>query len=434
MDTDQHDCEYSPMRRQLLVAGLSAGLGWFLGRTSALAQVAFQTDRTDRRGDVLVCLFLRGGADGLNMVIPYAEDAYYRNRPSLAIPAPNDRRRAVAQRAIALDGRFALHPALKPLHELFVDGKLAIVHACGSAEVSRSHFEAMSAMERGVAQAREGIGSGWIARHLLSAPRRGSSPLRAVAFSNVLPESLRGSTDAIVLQTLSDFRIAMPKTMGITRAEELQHTLRELYAASGKDGARQAAQDTLRVLQSIQKIDLSAYKPSRQAVYPDTDLGRGLKQVAALIKAKVGLEVACLDRGGWDTHVAQGSTSGWMAGTLTDLAQSLAAFVRDMGDEMRHITLVAMTEFGRRVRENSGLGTDHGRASVMFVLGGGVQGGNVFARWPGLEPHQLEPPGDLRVTTDYREVLADLVRTRLANPNVSRVFPGFAPRRTGIFG
>jgi len=287
-------------------------------------------------------------------------------------------------------------------------------------------------MERGVAEAKVGINNGWIARHLLSVPRRQSSPLRAVAFSNVLPESLRGSTDAVVLQTLSDFRLAMPKTMGITQAEEMQHILQEMYARNRRRGVSQTAQDTLEVLRSLQRIDPTRYQPARGAVYPDSSLGRGLKQVAALIKAQVGLEVACLDKGGWDTHVAQGSISGWMAGNLADLAQSLAAFATDMGDAMRHIMLVAMTEFGRRVRENSGLGTDHGRAGVMLVLGGGVRGGKVFARWPGLEPHQLEEPGDLRVTTDYREVLAEVVQKRLGNPNVARVFPGLKVSGIGV--
>lgn len=424
------DDNHSPTRRQILIGGVSAMLGWLLGGDSALAQIALKPPRSASKGDVLVCLFLRGGADGLNMVIPYAEDAYYRNRPSLAIPAPNDRRRPVHERAIALNDLFALHPALKPLYPLYEQGKLAFVQACGSMEKSRSHFEAMSAMERGVAEAKVGIHNGWIARHLLSVPRKQSSPLRAVAFSNVLPESLRGSTDAVVLQTLSDFRLAMPKTMGITQAEEMQHILHEMYAQSRRHGVSQTAQDTLEVLRTLQRADPTRYQPARGAVYPDSDLGRGLKQVAALIKAQVGLEVACLDKGGWDTHVAQGSTTGWMAANLADLAQSLAAFATDMSDAMRHIVLVAMTEFGRRVRENSGLGTDHGRAGVMLVLGGCVRGGKVFARWPGLEPYQLEEPGDLRVTTDYREVLAEVVQKRLGNPNVARVFPGL--KRSGI--
>ena len=415
--------DYSSTRRQILLGSVSAALGWFLSGGSALAQIAFQPAKAEREGDVLVCLFLRGGADGLHMVIPYAEDAYYRHRPSLAIPAPNDRRRGGSERAIALNDLFGIHPALKPLYPLYVEGKVAFVHACGSAEKSRSHFEAMSAMERGVAESRASIRSGWIARHLWSVPRRGSSPLRAVAFSNILPESLRGSTDAVVLQTLADFRIAMPKSMGITQSEELQHTLREMYAGMDRQGVHQTAQDTLQVLRTLQRIEPSHYRPARGAVYPDSELGRGLKQVAALLKAQVGLEVACLDKGGWDTHVAQGGSTGWMAANLTDLAQSLAAFATDMGDGMRRVTLIAMTEFGRRVRENSGLGTDHGRAGVMLLLGGGVRGGKVYAHWPGLAPSQMEEPGDLRGPTDYREVLVEAVRKRLGNPHVARVFP-----------
>lgn len=426
------DDEHSPIRRQILLGGVSAMLGWFLGGGSALAQIVLNPPRTEKKGDVLVCLFLRGGADGLNMVIPYAEDAYYRSRPSLAIPAPNDRRRSPNERAILLNDLFALHPACKPLYPLYEQGKLAFVHACGSMEKSRSHFEAMSAMERGVAEAKSGIHNGWIARHLLSMPHQQTSPLRAVAFSNVLPESLRGSTDAVVLQTLSDFRLAMPKTMGITQAEEMQYLLREMYAEARRHDVSQTAQDTLQVLQTLRRVDPTRYQPARGVVYPNSELGHGLKQVAALIKAQVGLEVACLDKGGWDTHVAQGGVTGWMAANLADLAQSLSAFAKDMGEQMRSITLVAMTEFGRRVRENSGLGTDHGRAGVMLVLGGGVRGGKVYARWQGLEPHQLEEPGDLRVTTDYREVLAEIVRQRLGNPNVAKVFPGVHARGIGI--
>lgn len=432
MFEEQHQSRYLWTRRQVLLSGISTGLGWFLGKGSALAQIALRPKQAEPQGDVLVCLFLRGGADGLNVVIPYGEDAYYRLRPNLSIPAPTDRRRPLPERAVALDDLFALHPALRPLYPLYQEGQLAFLHACGSAERSRSHFEAMSAMERGVAEAKEGLSSGWIARHLMSAPRQSNSPLRAVAFSNVLPQSLRGSTDAAVLQTLTDFRLELPKGAQVARPEEIQSALRRLYAGADREGVQQAARDTLQVLQTLQRIDPEHYRPAHGAVYPDTELGRGLKQVAMLIKARVGLEVACLDRGGWDTHVAQGSVTGWMASNLTDVASSLAAFTQDLGEQMRHVTVVAMTEFGRRVRENSGLGTDHGRASVMLVLGGGVKGGKVYARWAGLERHQLEEPGDLRVTTDYREVLAEIVSRRLRNPHIAKVFPGLTTKRLGV--
>lgn len=432
MGSDRKLANLSFTRRQVVLGGVSAALGWFLGSSSALVHIALRPAQASRRADVLVCLFLRGGADGLNIVVPYGEDAYYRQRPTLAIPAPSDRRRPVAERAIALDDMFALHPALQPLYPLYQEGLLAVVHACGSAERSRSHFEAMSAMERGVAEAKASIHSGWIARHLASTAHQSGSPLRAVAFSNVLPQSLRGSTDAVVLQTLTDFRLALPKEAGVTRVEELQRTLSQLYTGADRQGVQQAAQDTLQILRALQRLAPAHYRPAHGAIYPDSELGRGLQQVAMLIKAGVGLEVACLDRGGWDTHVAQGSTTGWLAGNLADLANSLAAFARDLGERMRQVTLVAMTEFGRRVRENSGLGTDHGRASVMFLLGGGVRGGKVYARWRGLEPHQLEEPGDLRVTIDYREVLAELVQKRLGNPHVAQVFPGFVGKGIGI--
>jgi uncharacterized protein (DUF1501 family) len=207
-------------------------------------------------------------------------------------------------------------------------------------------------------------------------------------------------------------------------------TLADLYD-QGSDDVTLAGRDTLFTLNALAKMNPANYKSERGAVYPDSGLGNGLKQTACLIKGRIGLEVACLDHVGWDTHIAQGTTEGWQPMLLGDLGRSLAAFARDLGGEMRRVTLLAMTEFGRRVQENSGLGTDHGRGGVAFLLGGGVNGGRVYGKWPGLEPHQLEPPGDLRVTTDYRDVLAELLCARLGNRQLTDVFPGYTPRPLG---
>jgi uncharacterized protein (DUF1501 family) len=369
----------------------------------------------DRKHDVLVTIFLRGGADGLNMVVPYAEANYYRSRPSLGIAGPTEKGRS--GRALDLDGFFGLHPALAPLLPIFKAGELGIVHACGSDDSTRSHFEAMAAMERGIAREGSGPSSGWVARHLLSTEHTDDSPLRAIAFADTMPDSLRGATNAVALTSLTDFKL---EADGQTHA-----ALSDLYKP-GKDEVAQAGRQTLSALDALGRLDVKGYRSSHGATYPNSDLGNGLRQVACLIKAKLGLEVACLDKGGWDTHVAQGSDTGWQATLLDDLAKSIAAFTSDLGSEMQGVTLVVMSEFGRRLEENGGLGTDHGRAGPMFLFGNSVVGGKVHARWPGLEDHQLDPTGDLKVTTDYRSVLGDVLKRRMGNDSVDEVFRGAA--------
>lgn len=260
--------------------------------------------------------------------------------------------------------------------------------------------------------------TGWIARHLASSPRKNPTPLRAVALSSITPDSLRGASHATTLASLSDYRLADP---------EMLEMLNGLYG-NGEDAMAQAGRDTLQVLEKLRAVKVEEQPKG----YPQTDLGRGLRQVATLIRSNVGLEVACLEMGGWDTHVAQGTITGWLPGYLKDLADSLAAFVRDMGTEMDRVTMVVQTEFGRRLEENTGLGTDHGRASCMFLFGGSVVGGKVFADWPGLDKHQLDEVGDLRVTTDYRDVWGDVLAARVADSKPEEVFPGWTPRRLGL--
>jgi uncharacterized protein (DUF1501 family) len=288
----------------------------------------------------------------------------------------------------------------------------------------------MATMERGQANDATGTASGWLARHLAATQGDNASPLRAVAFTSVMPDILRGATDATALRSLEDFRLILPGATA-ARETELRRALTAFYA-EGRDAVAEAGRETLAVLDTLHRVDPARYRPANGAVYPASDLGSGLKQVACLLRSRVGLEVAFLDKGGFDTHVAQGSAGGWLATLLDDLGRSLAAFAQDMGPEMRRVTVVVMTEFGRRLQENSGLGTDHGRASVMMLLGGGVIGGKVFGTWPGLKQEQLEEEMDLRVTTDYRDVLSEIVVRRLHNDRLADVFPNYAPRSVGV--
>lgn len=426
-------------RRQALLSGTLGAIAWASHSDSVLADVAFEVAESPRERaardevrPVLVTIFLRGGADGLNIVVPHGDDNYLKLRPTLGIAAPAGRLPVAQTRrdqALDLDGFFGLHPALSPLHPLYRDGNLALVQACGSMDNSRSHFEAMATVECGCAgegapahQSTLGAATagGWLARHLANMPSPTASPLRAVAFGSTMPEVLRGATNATAIESLSDFHLSLPGVAN-SQHDDMRDALAALYR-DGRDEIARAGRETLGVLKTINRLDPAQYKPHHGATYPTSELGRGLKQVACLLRARVGLEVACLDRGGWDTHIAQGGSVGWMALQLADVAQSLAAFARDLKDQMQRVTVVVMSEFGRRAGENSGLGTDHGRAGAMMVWGG-VRGGQVYGRWPGLAPDQLEAPGDLRVTTDYRDVLAEILARRIGNKSTPAVFP-----------
>ncbi|WP_025226487.1 DUF1501 domain-containing protein [Fimbriimonas ginsengisoli] len=397
--------------RRGLMVGLSIGLMGWATRQSALAQVSVGPRNADR--NVVVVVFLRGGADGLSLLVPYADDTYYRLRPVLSVPKEKVHR---------LDGFFGLHPSLASLEPLFHSGQLAPLHAVGSDDQTRSHFEAMNTMERGVAR-RDGPQSGWVTRYLEASEPENPSPLRAVALGYTTPTSLVGATNATTLSSLSDYRLDAP--------ESARHSLESMYGR-GSDLVSHAGRETLDVLRTMERIDAAHYKPSNSAKYPDSDLGLGLKQVACLVRANVGLEVACLDKGGWDTHFGQGVTAGLLPLLLDDLGKSLAAFAQDLGPESTRVTTIVMTEFGRRIEENASLGTDHGHGSAMFLMGGGVRGGQVHAKWPGLD-HPVGP-GDLAVTTDYRDVLSEVLSSRMGLRNPSDVFAGYEGSKLGIVG
>jgi len=389
---------------------------------SWMPRLAFAPQNTAPRGDTLVVVFLRGAADILNMVVPHGEEAYYQLRPSLGIPRPDDSGKKKEERVVDLDGFFGFHPSMRSLTDAWQSQQLAIIHACGAPDESRSHFKAMELMERGVDDER-GPASGWIGRHLATLNTGNSSPLRAVGMGTRPQKSLSGSVPVSALRSIADFHLG-----GDPRAlQQIRAALSTVY----EDDV--LGQDTLSIMDTLQTLDPMTYAPSRSAQYPDTEFGLALKQTAMLIKAEVGLEVSAIDVGGWDTHFAQGASIGQMANLMQDLADGLAAFHADMHDHMDKLTTVTMSEFGRRASENGSLGTDHGHGSMMMVLGGNVDGGKVHGEWPGMREGQLIGPGDLAVTTDYRDVLSEILVKRLNNPATSDIFPNYEPKMQGLF-
>ena len=390
---------------------------------SPQTRLSFAPFNSAPRGDTLVVVFLRGAADGLNMVIPHADEEYHRLRPSLRLPRPDDPRAAEDKRVIDLDGFFGFHPALRPLLPAWSAGQLACIQACGAPDESRSHFKAMELMERGVSE-ESGPATGWIGRHLENLNTNNPSPLRAIGVGEQIPRSLYGPIPASALRSIADFHLGDSKA-----AHALASALPVLYA--GNKDLCILGQETLQIIETLEKLDPNNYSSSGSA-YPESDFGQGLQQTAMLIKAEVGLETAAIDLGGWDTHFAQGVQDGQMARLMEDLSSGLAAFHSDLEDQMNRISLVVMTEFGRRAYENASLGTDHGHGGLMLVLGGSVNGGQVLTRWPGLEKENLVGPGDLAVTTDYRDVLSEILSKRLNSISLPEIFPGYSPRPVGI--
>ncbi len=428
MKTSTYCSEYAQVsRRAFLTTGMQAAAAMFVGpRLYALPEwlprITLADPHIGPRGDTLICIFLRGGADGLNMVVPHGDDTYYALRPTLGIPRPDAL--SANAKAVDLDGFFGLHPALAPLAAIYQAGDMAFVHATGSPDETRSHFEAMDLMERGVSQ--NGDYTGWLARHLASLDTGNQSALRAVGVGEILPASLTGTVSATALQAIADYHLqGRPERIG-----DRQALLAALYNQQ-EDVLTAVAQQTFAAMDVLSKIETEGYVANGRA-YPEREFGKALQTVAQLIKADVGLEVACVDLVGWDTHVAQGSAEGFMPTLMAQLAAGLAAFYEDLQAMMGNITLVVMSEFGRRANENGGLGTDHGHGNMMMVLGGGINGRRVYANWPGLQPEQLTGPGDLAITTDYRDVLGEIIRKRLNNPQIAEVFPGYALNEVGL--
>lgn len=352
------------------------------------------------RQHTLVVVFLRGGADGLNMVVPTGDDAYYRARPLIGVPAKD---------TVRLDDLFGLHTALAPLQQAFQEGELLVVQGAGSEEDSRSHFEAQDFMEHG------GKGSGgWLGRYLRQNTRAENNPLAAIALGKSCPESLRASPATVVMDSLNDIALGEEAEAFLTR-------LGGLYGGSSLPWAKSGS-DLLRAMERIEALRAAPYRPSPGVTYPADEFAQHLQQVAQLVKAEVGMEAVTLDLGGWDSHIA---TSTLMTPLMSRLSQGLMAFYQDIGQYRDRTTVVVMTEFGRRVYENASLGTDHGRGGTMMLLGGGVRGGRILAEWPGLDEAHLEGPGDVPVRFNFRDVLAPIFEKHTPGIALNRIFPGY---------
>jgi uncharacterized protein (DUF1501 family) len=362
----------------------------------------------------LIVLFQRGAADGLNIVVPFGEENYYRIRPSIAIPQPS---RAGEGAAVDLDGFFGLHPSLAPLGPLFHNGQLAIVHAAGSPDTTRSHFDAQDFMESGTPGVKA-TDDGWLNRTVQGPREENSSPFRAVAMGPNLPLTLRGAAPAIALADVKQFRV-------LSQSTAVQGGFEALYAQTVDKVLRGTGTETFEAIEMLRKADPSRFQPEHGAEYPKSKVGQTLQQVAQLIKCDIGMEVSFVDTGGWDNHVNEGGAQGQLANLLRDLGQGLAALNQDLGDRMEDIVVVTMSEFGRTAHENGNRGTDHGHANCMFVMGGPVKGGKVYGQWPGLAPEQLNEGRDLKLTTDFRSVLGEVIGGHLGSKNLQMVFPGF---------
>ena len=362
----------------------------------------------------LVVLFQRGAADGLNIVVPFAEPNYYRIRPTIAIPQP---KRGGELAALDLDGFFGLHPSLAPLVPLFQKQQLAIVHAAGSPDTTRSHFDAQDYMESGTPGVKA-TDDGWLNRALRATPEADASPFRAVAMGANLPLTLRGLAPAIALPDIKQFRV-------FAQSPAVEGGFEALYADTVDQALRGTGTETFEAINMLRKADPARLQPENGADYPRNRVGQMMQQVAQLHKADIGLEVTFVDTGGWDNHVNEGGAQGQLANLLRDLGQSLSAFSQDMGDRMEDIVVVTMSEFGRTAHENGNRGTDHGHANCMFVMGGAVKGGKVYGKWPGLGPEQLNEGRDLALTTDFRSVLGEIISRHLGTNELEAVFPGF---------
>ena len=381
----------------------------------------------------LVCIFLRGAADTLNMVVPYGDDQYYKSRPTLAIPAPAANKQNDLA-ALRLDDLYAFHPKLRPLLPAFNEGRLGIVQAVGTDNPSGSHFEAQDQMEHGEAYGRI-IGGGWLGRYLRTRGGVDLTPLSALAIGSTIPESLRGAPTASAIESIDEVQIKTP----LSDTGAVSSVLSAMYGAE-VGLVSESGKTTLDLLKRVETLRGTQYKPEGGAVYADDSFAQGLKEVSRLVKASVGLEVACLDLGGWDTHFFQGGSSGLQAELIWQLASGLAAFDADLISHRDRVTTLVMTEFGRRVYENGSLGTDHGRGFAMLAMGQRINGGKVHGKWPGLAEEDtpgadtlsLPGPSGLKVLFDYRSVFSEVLTKILGHRDVSQVFPNFHPEPVGL--
>ncbi len=366
------------------------------------------------RKKVLITIFQRGAVDGLNMVVPYGESEYYNLRSSIAIQKPNQ-----TDGVVDLDGFFGLHPSLKPLESFWKNKQLAVVHSAGSPDNTRSHFDAQDYME----SATPGVKStkdGWLNRVLQTKIEKDASPFRAVALNQQIPRSLMGRAPTIAMSNLADFAISAG-----AYTNSVQGGFEGIWQQKASDGLGDTGKETFDAVNYLKKANPAQYKAANGAQYPNSGFGRSLLQIAQLIKAGVGLEVAFAEIGGWDTHSNQGSSRGQLANNLRDFGQSIAALAADLGKQMDDVVILTMSEFGRTARQNGTGGTDHGHGNAMFILGNSVKGGKIYGDWKGLKSDQLNEGRDLAVTTDFRDVFGEVAYKHLGNKNLDKVFPGY---------
>ena len=385
-----------------------------------LSRAAFASEGVPAGKKRLVVIFQRGAADGLNIVVPHGERAYYSMRPTIAIQR-ND--------IVDLDGFFGLHPAMSPLKPLWDSKHLAIVHAAGSPDNTRSHFDAQDYMESGTPGVKS-TEDGWLNRCLHTSGTEKDSPFRAVALGTSLPRILAGSVPAVAIDNVNNFSVGGPGPV----ASPASNTFESMYAQSVDSVLHGTGTETFDAVRMLKSADPAKYTPAAGANYPRSRFGDSLRQVAQLLKANLGVEVAFADIGGWDHHVNEGSSQGQLANLLREFSQSLSAFWTDLGDLAEETIVVTMSEFGRTARENGNRGTDHGHANVMFVMGGPVRGGKVYGRWPGLNEGQLYEGRDLAVTTDFREVLSEALYRHNGVKDLASVFPNFEADRKKFLG
>lgn len=370
------------------------------------------------RRKTLIAIFQRGAVDGLNMVVPYGERRYYELRPTIAIPQPG--RGPSGESALDLDGFFGLHPSLGPLKSLWDEKRLAIVHASGSPDNTRSHFDAQDYMESAT-PGRKSTPDGWLNRHLQTAVDPRATTFRAVALAQNLPRALQGRAPAVAMRSLEDFAIRAG-----AYTEKVEGGFEGIYEQSVNEALRGAGKETFEAVKFLRSVNPQQYGPANGAAYPRGPFGDSLRQIAQLIKADVGLEIAFAESGGWDTHRAQGGARGQLANLLAQFAAGIKALTIDLGPEkMQDVVILTMSEFGRTVRQNGTGGTDHGHANAMFLVGGATRGGKVYGDWPGLGDDRLFEGRDLALTTDFRDVFGEVAARHLAQRDLKRLFPGY---------
>ncbi len=376
---------------------------------------------------VLVTVFQRGAVDGLNMVVPFGESEYYNLRRNIAIPKPG-----ASNGAIDLDGFFGLHPSMKPFESLWKEKRVAIIHSSGSPDNTRSHFDAQDYMESGT-PGNKSTRDGWLNRVLQSTTKKDDSPFRAVSMTQSLPRSLYGRAESVAMTNLNDFTIKA----GIY-SQDMKGGFEGIYEQNAKDTLGETGKETFEAVNYLKQANPSQYKPENGAVYPTTPLGRSLSQIAQLIKAGIGLEVAFAEMGGWDTHSNQAlgnnPSQGQLANLLRDFSAAIAAFTTDLGKRMDDVLVLTMSEFGRTARENGTRGTDHGHGNAILAIGNSVKGGKVYGDWKGLKSDQLNEGRDLAVTTDFRDVFAEAASKHMGSKDLGKLFPNYSASKEKFKG